>query len=709
MCLKKRLSLGLQRCSKVSQRGFPHPVSSRLLLSSCFPKAGFGVELLSPTKRDFANFRTVSSRAMGLAKKGSSPWIALNLTDKNLDFECFSLTRTLFFWRKYLKVFPNRKLAVLAKLVDPPKTGPISNFVSILGKIGTIGNNGQCIRTSMFHDVDWIHCSKSFLRFVIQSEWNHQVCAYMTKLPRKNFHCEATDLQGFQRVFRKYTPIDQQIIRTHVCGAHYTLNAKSKYLEVDNTCPFCDQPDSRSHRILSCTGLVNERRRLSQTTIAALNENPTLCHFGIPTLDFGIASLRTCLGYPDFASTPVPPEFNHCPEHCEIPHIFTDGSCFHNKDRLFSLAGCAFQAYSNVGDNEPFMSHRCLLPGQDHTSFRAEVYSLLLVCTYFKKCVIYIDCQAAKSDMIYFLENISNGFVPVPEDHCDIWNIIIQIVRQHGHSIRLIKVKAHAEHQHHSDPFVSWCCQCNSRVDFEAKQAVVGDHPELYRTFTTQIDNLCVQRISLGEILEFQVQTARRAFVLTTSRLREARAPTVFAKGVVPTCNLVSWDCQITEELSTECKFNPVFLVRIATWASSLRWSIASPDHISYFELMLSYIFDTRMYPPFPVRKYPHKPDSRQTIWILKDQEPLRDFQGKHVGDLLSGFVRCINWAEKHLNIPIFPGEHKPDITSLSKYGYKGLKVAGFKSRAVLPQQDEVDNYCNKFLNLRKALDSPIP
>ena len=171
------------------------------------------------------------------------------------------------------------------------------------------------------------------------------------------------------------------------------------------------------------------------------------------------------------------------------------------------------------------------------------------------------------------------------------------------------------------------------------------------------------------KFLEFQVQTAHRAFVITTSRLSEERAPTVFGKGVVPTYNLVSWDCHISDELSEECKFNPVFLVRISTWASNLVWNTDSPDHTSYFELMLSYIFDTKLYPPFPICKYPHKPESRQTIWVLKDLEPLRDFQGKHVGDLLSGFVRCINWAEKHLNIPIFPGEHKPDITSLSKYG----------------------------------------
>ena len=707
--LRKRLNLGLQRCKKVAQRNPNNQVCARLLLSSCFPKAGFGTELMTPTKREFSNFRTVSSKAMGLGQKGASPWIALNLVDKNLDFEFFSLQRTLFFWRHYLRVFPNRKIAVLSKVDRPPKKGPIANFVEVVGKIGTFTNHGESLYTTLFNEVDWVNCSKGFLRHVLQTQWNHKVCQYMTNLPRKNFHCVSTDLKGFQHAIGKFTRVDQQIIRTHVSGTHYTLNAKSKYLDVSEACPFCDRPDSRSHRIMECMGLVSERSILSANTLELLQDNPTLRHFGLLTVDFNVAALRSSLGNPSFEFTPVEPCFMHCPNNCEIPHIFTDGSCFHNRDRHFSLAGSAFQAYFEKGASEPFMTQRCLVPGQDHTSYRAEVYAILLVCRYFKKCCIYVDCQAAKSEMVYILEQLSRGKTPSPQDHADIWNTIISLVHHFGHTIQLFKVKAHSEKQQHCNPFLTWCSLCNAKVDCEAKAAVTSDAGDLFTSFSNHYENLCVQRKSLGEVLNFQLKVAHRAFENTRSQISEQRAPTVFAKGFVPSLNLVPWVCHIPLEQCKDCKFNPLFLFRIAEWASSLSWSIDSPEHTTYVELMLSYIFDTQLYPPYPILKYPKNPNSRAMVWLLKDQNPLLDFQGKHLGDLLSGFVRCINWAEKHLGASIFPGDHKPDTTSLHKYGYKGLKAAGFKARPVLPQQDRVDQYCNRFFTNRRAIDSPIP
>ena len=48
---------------------------------------------------------------------------------------------------------------------------------------------------------------------------------------------------------------------------------RSKYLEVSNACLFCGQADSRSHRILDCTGLPVQRHILSSETIETLRNN----------------------------------------------------------------------------------------------------------------------------------------------------------------------------------------------------------------------------------------------------------------------------------------------------------------------------------------------------------------------------------------------------------------------------------------------------
>jgi len=102
-------------------------------------------------------------------------------------------------------------------------------------------------------------------------------------------------------------------------------------------------------------------------------------------------------------------------------------------------------------------------------------------------------------------------------------------------------------------------------------------------------------------------------------------------------------------------------------------------------------------------------PDSRTVTWQLRDQFPTSDFQGYNLGSLLSGFIRTVNWAEKSLNTKLFAGNHKPDLACLSKFGFRALKVPGFRARPIVPKQDLVDAYCNKHLPNKCKVETPIP
>ena len=94
--LKHRITLGLQRCGKVPAVRCPKEKQGHLLHMSCFPKAGFGVELCKPNQKQFNSFRSAAARAVGLSRKGASPWIALSLSGKNNDFQCFALKKLQF-------------------------------------------------------------------------------------------------------------------------------------------------------------------------------------------------------------------------------------------------------------------------------------------------------------------------------------------------------------------------------------------------------------------------------------------------------------------------------------------------------------------------------------------------------------------------------------------------------------------------------------
>ena len=86
------------------------------------------------------------------------------------------------------------------------------------------------------------------------------------------------------------------------------------------------------------------------------------------------------------------------------------------------------------------------------------------------------------------------------------------------------------------------------------------------------------------------------------------------------------------------------YLFRLATWAATLQWDTNTSETTSLFELMLSYIYTTNAYPPYPLRKYPNNANYRAQHWVLRDVHPKMDFQGFDCSDLLSGFTRwCVN------------------------------------------------------------------
>ena len=349
-----------------------------------------------------------------------------------------------------------------------------------------------------------------------------------------------------------------------------------------------------------------------------------------------------------------------------------------------------------------------ILPGKDHNSYRAEAYAILMVCQKYRNCIIYTDCQAVKGELTMLLEATKYGNTPSFQNHADIWEAIHCVIQRGHHRIELVKVKAHTEHQTQQDFETRWRSLCNARVDLEAKLAITHDHREIYEHFNTQYNSLCKHRQALHQIVLFQISCAHKVFLASAKQLDRSRDSTFFGKGIVPGHDLIRWSCQLTMNSCSECHINATFLHRLATWAYGMHWQVSN-QHVSFFELMLSFIFDTNSYPPFPVRKYPNNPSSRIMVWQLRDQHPTTDCQGYSLDNLLSGFIRTANWAEKYLETKLLAGDHKPDVTSLSKYGFRAIKVPGFQARPILPKQDLVDAYCNKYLPNINKIEFPIP
>ena len=690
--LRHRLQLGLIRCTKIQKSNIPKSRSARLLQCSCYPKAAYGIELSKSDCSTFNRFRTNAKKSMGYTKQGSSPWIILSLLGNQLDFEHYTVKRTILFWRKYLQTFPTRVQEVFKKIAINEK-GPLSGIIACFNKLGNVTPLGYWY-TPHFGIVNWLTASQKWLCYIINFEWKFFACKQLQG--RQHFHASMVDSDSFLKNVAKFTPEEQAIIKNHAGGTQYTHDAKSHFdLNTPDLCPFCKQDrDTRSHRILHCPILAPCRAHFNQKVWGELRDNATLRHFGLLPMAPPMCNIRQ--------------NFNNPWPNLRIQfrrklHVFTDGSCYHNEYRHFAIAGAAAVVFEDVNIDAPIFSQRFLLPTQDHTSFRAEIFATFLAVQICTTPTIYTDCQAVFDEWQQILRIFRSGNRPQPSDHTDLWEPIIQTIQHTFQDIRVVKVKAHSNEN-------DWVSKANAIADSEAKKVVTDDNSDLYSSLNTQVNRYLERRLIQHQVMEFQVQAAIFEFNLQLKHdettVQETRNQA--QQMAEPHEPLYQVPNDITYAQCSRCIYNADFLFRLAQWASTLFWEQTPHHSTSYLELMLQLIYETRTYPPFVVAKYPDRAENNQKIWLLRDQHPCKDFQGYTCQDLLTAFIRTINWGQRRLNVHFFPDDFQPQVSSLHIFQYKGY-TSGIRHRAKLNCAPQIQTFCREHLPFRVNLKFPPP
>ena len=258
--LQKRLKLGLQRLGKMTGIKSPPKRRNQLLQNGCFAKANFGAEIQYLTKKDFNQYRIATNRAIGRGRSGASPWLSLSLVDQNVDFEYKELWRKMQFWRRYLSIFPERFDEVFKKLTSSkPTNGPIGCFRKTIQKFFQWDEQGNIV-SLYFGTIQWWKCSKRYLDFVTKIHWNCYCCSQLQH--RKAFTAFAIDTRSYTLALGNIPENCRGPVVAHSCGTHYTSDTLVHYNGNQTTtkeCPFCQQPDSVEHRLLSCPAFAKER------------------------------------------------------------------------------------------------------------------------------------------------------------------------------------------------------------------------------------------------------------------------------------------------------------------------------------------------------------------------------------------------------------------------------------------------------------------
>lgn len=689
-----RIALGLKRCKAVAKVGGSKLRKPRLVQGSCFPKSSYGCALLHPPKNKFTSFRTETAKALGFSRTGASPWIALNLLPKNCDFEYHVVLSTITFWRQYFRIFPERKSPFLKKVCDTKFNGPSGTLRTVLKKLGELNDDAHLL-TEQFGRVDWMTCSKKFLKFVVNQQWNRYVCNHLHH--RKHFTAESTDSLALRKYCSTLNAPDFYGLSVHLTGAHYTQDLKSKFLDEDHFCPLCQGSiDSRAHRTLECPALEHLRCKWTCNTWKVASETVTahLCLLEMPCelsqLRLVIPTLREF-----FPSVPT-----SMTDYTEIT-IFVDGACFYPTYPLTSLAAGAAIVVEPNPSRSVIHVHRMLMPTRDHNSHRAEIYALLLGLRLGNALHIYSDCQSV-IDAFHLLSHAVYTDSKIPDlDNWDLWVHVLELLQNTTKTIHLYKTKGHDSSD--GKTIKHWQAWANNEVDKHAKAAILDDNSKLYDRFTKAFHVLQSRHAAHQQILHFHVEAAKLNFqsrvVANIPNKVNGERPDDTVFHVIPS---------IPEDFLSNCPINVTFLHRLVVWGGNLEWESQQTGETSFLEITLDYIFTTGTYPPLPVPKFDRKGQSNKK-WILLDQ---------HVGpyelsaftfeQAIQGLSRTVNWIYKKCGILIFPHPTKHQTVPLKRFGFRG-HPAGIPRRAKLNTPLLVDEWCHKNLCGQTNFRLPLP
>ena len=689
-----RIALGLKRCQAVAKIGGSKFRKPRLVQGSCFPKSSYGSVLLHPPKNKFTSFRTETAKALGFSRTGASPWIALNLLPNSCDFEHHVVLSTLTFWRQYFRIFPRRKNPMMQKVCDFHCTGPSSALRIVLNKLGGINNNAHLL-TDQFGRVDWTTCSRKFLKFVVNQQWNRYVCSHLHH--RNHFTAETTDSLALRKYCSTLNAPDFYGLSVHLTGAHYTQDLKSKFLDEGNFCPMCHcSIDSRAHRTLECKALEHLRCGWTHNTWSVAKETIT-AHLSLLEMPSELSKLRLAIPIVRDFLPPVP---NSIEDSTPVT-IFVDGTCFYPTSPLTSLAAGAAIVVEQHPIRNVLHVQRSLMPTRDHNSHRAEIYALLMGLRLGNTLFIYSDCQSVIDAFHLFAHAVSTETKLPDLDNWDLWVHVLDILRSTMKNITIYKTKGHDSSE--GVTIKHWQAWANDVVDKHAKAAILEDNPQLYDRFTKATQVLQSRHEAHQQILHFHVEAAKLNFqsrvVATIPKKVNGEQPIDTILHVIP---------PIPEDIVLSCPINETFLHRLVAWGGQVKWESFQAGETSFLEITLDFIFTSGTYPPLPVPKFKGSSQTNKS-WILIDQQigPF-DHTAFTLDQAVQGLSRTVNWLYNKHGILIFPHPTKHQTVPLKRFGFRG-HPAGIPRRAKLNYPSLVDEWCHKNLCGKTNFKLPLP
>eukprot|EP00438_Fugacium_kawagutii_P029601 Skav235415 [mRNA] locus=scaffold924:108827:114000:- [translate_table: standard] len=640
--VRKRLTKAKRVLGRIAIKKMPKRYKCRMANQLATGITGFGSELVYFTPTELKTLRSNCCQASGRSRGGISPYLALAKPGDATDPEFGLLLRKCRFWKRFLKAFPYRREKFFDKLTafeDGKHAGPASVFKKTLRDHGWTCLPHGTIQHELGWQVNWYYSSGTFLQKMLLKAWHHRICA--TVQSRKHFDLANCDIAAFPLAIKGLSDAAKTDAINYVMGKHVTNDALGHYVCVgDFSCPVCGAADSRAHRIFDCEALNTVRVRF-QHVLDWLQQQPdAVTHFGILPWD------EYWLDFSGCEYVPFPKVVRPIPgDHDSIHHVFTDGSASFTD--CFSTTVCA-GAWLCADGYTITAQGGSVLPGNDHSAYRGEVWAVVLVLQQYHRVIIYTDCAAVLTVCQHLLSARVTGSLPRFGEHEDLWSLVWEMIltREPG-CIQLCKVKAHQDLTSVHDPHLHWMAYMNARVDTLAKDLVKQYCTGNIRALQQHNKALQYNRKMLHQFFDMWNCMNHEAMEVVKQRAAPRTGAMPVFSVDVDLQNLSDLQCNVSDADIRSCLYGSTFIQRVIAYFNGLQWDFSKPA-VSLLELYADFSIFTGSLTPVLLTRASLGLTAGPKVYRLKDDNIVADMTFCDLQNQSRVWQRTIKWLLQH-------------------------------------------------------------
>ena len=636
--LTTRIEKGLLRLARL--QAMPHQLSTKeaMLRTSIFPAALHGSDVKPPAIDTMLQMRSKTARALFGSSANLSPAIALACT-KNaiLDPEYWLILRAIanartflapktmqmqqdFFW------LSSRFRGSLSQV-----HGPASALAHLLEKVDwKIDRLGQLHVTAFLH-FPLLEVSLKRIERFLQKAWMDKLVIMHTN-KTKLFHFPDIARIETLAVLNKFVDGKRWLLIREIAGAFQTASQKQRWLDNSSgLCPFCNQPDSREHRLLECPIGAEVRQPYQQAIAQWIADESLFPAFPVISVypeDEAFQLVHFRQPQPVWQpSVRAAAEAIHRAGY-EV-HWFTDGSCLFPGDPTARHAAFSVVLDLCCTDEErvvmsdqykwnalelPTLQVACVARSQgEQDILRAETHAIVTIAENIGFGVIHCDSSAA----IHNAEKALHACTPAAFISCEHMDLLMRLWKVRDRiTIKLHKVKAHQVISSVSNPLLRYWAMGNDRADRAAQSTCLHYLPDFAASLQVLHDEISRDKFQLETVfhLHVELQEVRARAERNLNPLDQTKQ--VDHRTVVDafsnwTVELPWRGAQADTQFLRESSFGGEFAILAYQWMLELKWPSTDDGPLnlqsgtSWIELALSFMCFSCKYLPV-LRKDEH-------------------------------------------------------------------------------------------------------